>query len=494
VDPPKSLPQFPRYRVTQAISEGLLTQVYRGESEALGHTVVLKVLRSASGAASPLYRQFAAEARMLSSLQHPNLVRLHDFDPGGQGERPPFMALEFVDGADLASVLSVIQRLESEEVAMIAFEAAKGLAYAHSMGVVHRDFKPANVVIGSVSTASDSAPNDDSPPPICLKVLDFSSAYSGGDESADDISVGGTPAYMSPEQLLGEAVDHRSDQFALGIMMFQMLCGARPFDGEDGRPIVTRVRREPPRSFRSFGVTVPKAIERLILRCLSKRPIDRFAKTDEIVEVLSQFLTERGLANQSARILRRVLARAGFVEERARIRDPDEPPPPSFERQSPLRPRSVPLWHTLVVVTFVSVAMTSGGILFQWRLGRLGHAFSPSNQAILAPLESLPHAHLRIIARPWADISIDGRHLDVTPLPGPIPLASGKHLVVFKHPSTTEQRIVDLNENEVRTLRVDLAVPAPSYSDEFSLSPAPSAAPSKSGTETHSAIPSSLVP
>jgi serine/threonine-protein kinase len=477
------------YKIVAQLGAGITANVYRAESDGIGRTVVLKVLRSNAGRESVFHRRFEREARVLSALRHPGLIDLLDYDGGVAGERPPFMVLEHVAGATVRELLERLPRLDPEEAAAIALEVARALAYAHQSGVVHRDVKPANVLIGRSAHRTDGAPDDR----VVVKLLDFGVAHEGALPSDGDEAIG-TPAYMSPEQLLGELADHRSDQFSLGIVLYQMLAGGRPFDGEDGRPAIQRIRRDPPRAFRSVGVTVPRALERIVLRCLAKRPSDRFERTEELVTELSAFVETRlGRTDDLGAILRRPLARAGFLDERRSIREENPRPDPRSRREAPLRVRAVPLAPTLFGIGAASLAMIASGAIIQWRLG--GIRERPTSPVVADAKAATETGAVRVLARPWAEIVIDGRVIDVTPLARPIPLPPGRHLVVFRHPAATEKRLVDVVAGQTVTVEVVLPVAVSAPADEF-LPPSTSAQPSASASARppSSAVPSTLQP
>ena len=505
------------YRVLDVLGSGVVTNVYRAEAEAIGRVVALKVLRSTAGAESAFFRRFEREARLLASLHHPNLIELYDFDAGVAGQRPPYMVLEHVAGATLGEVLQKLKRLEPEEAAAIALEVARALAYAHAQGVVHRDVKPGNVLIGRTfarDSVAKTTSHDPAPHATVVKLVDFGIALdvprtdpgapsldpmSAADPNASDEAVG-TPAYMAPEQLLGEALDHRADQFAFGIVLYQMLAGVRPFDGDDGRPAIQRVRRDPPRPLRSLGIVAPRALERLVLRCLSKRPADRFGATDEIVDELQRFLEERNPTGTSdlAGMHRRVLARAGILDERRSLRE--EPAPGARPtRAAPLRVRAVPIAPTVIGIALSLVAMAAGGSVIQWRAGGIRSDRSSTTGAAPLPVDATGanHGALRVLVRPWAEVIVDGQSVDVTPFARPIRLRAGRHVVDLIHPSARERRIVDVRVGETATIDAILPVPAQPHLDEYTLgeaSASASAAPSSSIKPTPFGVASTLQP
>ncbi|MBI2392446.1 MAG: serine/threonine protein kinase [Deltaproteobacteria bacterium] len=496
-DKPVQQQRFGHYRVTNVLGTGFTTAVYRCESEGIGRPVVVKALRSTTGRESVFFRRFEREARLLASLRHPNVIELFDYDAGVAGERPPFMVLEHVEGATLREILDRTPRLEPEEAAAIALEIARGLAHAHARGVVHRDVKPANVLVGRSAVAAgprDSAPATD---PIVVKVLDFGVAqHDGGDVDGEAGEAIGTPAYMSPEQLLGETIDARSDQFALGIVLYQMLAGARPFDGDDGRPAIQRIRRDPPRPLERSGVTVPRALERVVVRLLAKRPSDRFERTEEVIAELAAFLEPRveSIADLSA-LHRRVLARAGVLDERRGLREEIVSQRVGAVRGGPIRVRAVPLAPTLIGVALALVAMAVGGTTIQARLGGIREKEAPrAAPSALGDPGALPDAaRIRVLVRPWAEVLVDGKRVDVTPLRQPIAVRPGRHVVLLQHPDATERRVVEVAPGQLVTVDVALPVAGANTADEFLPPPAqPPPSASVSAKPSGAPVPSTL--
>lgn len=476
--------KFGHYKVTGVLGTGVTTTVYRAEAEGIGRIVVLKVLRSTTGRESVFFRRFEREAKLLSSLRHPNLIELFDYDAGTAGERPPYMVLEHVDGASLLEVLQRAPKLEPEEAAAIALEVARALAHAHARGVTHRDIKPANILIGRTSANEDQKSDR-----VVVKLADLGVAGEANEESSEAL---GTPAYMSPEHLLGETLDHRADQFALGIVLYQMLAGARPFDGDDGRPAIQRIRRDPPRPFKNVGVVVPRNLERIVLRLLAKRPADRFERTDEVVAELSRFLESRvDQLDNLAAIHRRVLARGGVLDERKAIRE-EVVSRVSSMRAGPVRVRAVPLTPTVIGVAIAALAMIIGGTYIQVKMGGIREREAPKP---LMPVsaDATDTARIKVLVRPWAEVVLDGKKVDVTPLAHPLAVRPGRHVILLQHPSITERRVIDVGAGQVVTLDVALNVPSPNNADEFLPPPInPPSSASASSKPSAAPVPSTL--
>jgi serine/threonine-protein kinase len=226
-------PRIEGYRILEELGSGAVSTVFKAAQEPLGRVVAIKVLKTTINPSSPFAAQLEREAHVLGEIAHPNVVMLFDFV---KTESKMYLVLEYVDGVSLAAVLGKATRLAPEIVAAIGAEIARGLAHAHARGVVHRDIKPANVMLskrGEVKISDfgiaqrERLPSVDEP----LTRIDESAAF-------------GTPAYMSPEQILGEVVDARSDIFSLGVVLYQLVCGARP-------KCLARSRSDPPAASRA---------------------------------------------------------------------------------------------------------------------------------------------------------------------------------------------------------------------------------------------------
>jgi serine/threonine-protein kinase len=429
---------FGPYRVLGELGSGAVSTVYRAVQEPLGREVAIKALKSTISPSSPFAAQLEREARVLASLGHPNVVALHDF------VRTPtqmWLVLELVDGFGLATILGKRARFGTEFAAAIGLEVARALAHAHARGVVHRDVKPANVL---VSKAGE------------VKLVDFGIAQRERLPSADEPLVRptrseadaafGTPAYMSPEQILGEIVDSRSDVFSLGVMIYQLLAGSRPFDREgdsDRRAAAQRIRRDPAPPLRDRAPEVPRALERIVMRCLEKLPADRYASADEVADRLEAYVRSR-TSEKPSDIARRGLVVAGLLPGEA-----------STERWRIEEER--PIGGAFAGFAAIALVFGLGVGLAEWS-GRGARAAALAGSR---PLDLLPEhlARLRVVATPWAEVTVDGQRIDVTPIGRPIPLSAGTHFVVLTHPQATTpvKRSVTLAEGETATL--DVAMP-----------------------------------
>lgn len=259
-----------KYRVEQMIGEGGMGKVYRARQIALDKPVVLKVLRQSLLSDERTVARFQREAKAASRLNHANSISILDFGQSDDGSM--FIAMEFVSGRDLHQILSREWPLAESRVIRIISQVLSALADAHSAGVIHRDLKPENIMV-------EQRRNE----PDFVKVLDFGIAKiqdSTGDDGPALTRAGfvcGTPEYMSPEQARGGALDHRSDLYAVGVILYQLMSGVLPFESDSAVGFATKHLNEKPvaPSQKRPDVKISPALDALILRTLSKDPNDR---------------------------------------------------------------------------------------------------------------------------------------------------------------------------------------------------------------------------
>ncbi len=272
------------FRVIAPLGQGGMGVVYRAEDETLRRVVALKLLPDASGSDERRQR-FLREARSAAAITHPNVATVYQV---GEADGRVYIAMELVAGENLRERMAR-GRLDLETAKDLATQIARGLAAAHEQGIVHRDLKPENVMIT---------------PDGVVKLLDFGlaktaleSPASGKTEAAlaktetlvtsDEGRIMGTPEYMSPEQALGAPLDVRSDVFSLGIVLYEMLAGQRPFDGTTTGALLVAIARDTPRPLREVAPEVDEGLDAIVTRCLAKAPAERFASAGEIVNALS---------------------------------------------------------------------------------------------------------------------------------------------------------------------------------------------------------------
>jgi eukaryotic-like serine/threonine-protein kinase len=262
---------FGNYRVSELIGEGGMGVVYLAEHPGIGRRAAIKILRPGLTDNPEMTKRFFNEARAANAIRHPGIVEVYDCGTLASGTS--YIVMELLEGENLAARLRRLGRLPAPEARRIAAQTASALAAAHAAGIVHRDLKPDNLYL--VPDERDAALE-------LVKVLDFGIAKLGQQASNTSSvrtrtgSVMGTPAYMSPEQCRGtREIDHRTDIYALGVIMFEMLCGRPPFVSEGFGEIIHLHISAPPPSPRTINAAVPEDLERLILWCLAKEPAER---------------------------------------------------------------------------------------------------------------------------------------------------------------------------------------------------------------------------
>ncbi|HUP19456.1 MAG TPA: protein kinase [Gemmatimonadota bacterium] len=285
------------YEILGAIGAGGMGEVHRARHEKLRREVAIKVLPTALAADRVGLARFEREARTASALNHPNIVTIYDI---GEHDGTTYIAMELVEGRTLRDLIAGDQ-LPMDRVVGIATQTADGLAKAHAAGIVHRDIKPANVMV-----------TDDG----VVKILDFGLAKPLTTPAGMGITrstlttagegiIAGTPHYMSPEQWAGGSVDHRSDQFAFGVLLYEMACGVPPFDGPSVNAVMTAILTRDTPSMKGLRPDAPAALGRIVARCLEKDPGDRFASTADLTTALRAWQERRVRTQDGLRSLLR---------------------------------------------------------------------------------------------------------------------------------------------------------------------------------------------
>jgi serine/threonine-protein kinase len=422
--------------VLEKVKSGPVTDVYRAVQEPLGRPVVIKALGSSILPSSPFAATLEREARLLAQLSHPNVLTLHDFVR--RNDRM-WLVLEHVDGWTLRQIREKLRNLPQIAAAYVGCAVAAALAHAHERGVVHRDVRPENVLIsrdGEVKL-SEFAVATDERLPTAPEILDGSVHHA-------------SLAYASPEQVLGEAPDPRSDLFSLGVVLFELVAGQLPFGvGDEGS--ARRIRDEPAPPLTRFVPDIVPAFDRAVQRCLQKLPGDRFQSAMELSAALEASVTEMGGGARAS--LLAALVEAGF----------DARAPSGGSAKRPKETRSGPNLTrvSLVLASFAVLAVVGGAaIQLSFRAAREGGGERPRQGRLeLAPEES---GYLRVVADPWAHVIVDGQKLETTPFAKPIPLSAGTHYVRLEHPRAPEERrTIHLIAGETIVLDVSMKVDRP---------------------------------
>ena len=275
------------YTVRDLLGAGAVGEVWRATDERLNRDVAIKLLLPHHSGNPQRARRFAEEARTAGSLNHPNILSVYDV---GEHAGVPFIVSEYVDGETLRMRLKR-GPLSIDSAAGVALQMARGLSAAHARGIIHCDLKPDNVFI-----RADGG----------VKILDFGLAQLKTAAALSDLpdvtasSLAGTAGYIAPEQVLGQAADVRSDLFALGVTMFEMLSGARPFGGDSVVETLNATLMLAPADLRAVRPDVPAPVSRIVMRLLERAPESRFQSAEELVQALEETTTAAKFSSQRA--------------------------------------------------------------------------------------------------------------------------------------------------------------------------------------------------
>ncbi|MDY0000045.1 MAG: serine/threonine-protein kinase [Polyangia bacterium] len=270
-----------RYLIKEKLGEGGMGVVYRAEHTLMRKEMAVKVLLPQFGSYEGITKRFHREAQSASRLDHPGIIHINDFGETADGML--FIAMELLSGRSLTEIIKKEAPLAVDRAVRIALQLCLALDHAHAQGIVHRDLKPDNVMLAAKGEAED-----------IVKVLDFGIAkITEGEGSAEALTeaglVFGTPEYLAPEQAAGQAADPRADLYALGIILYEMLAGERPFTAPTKLELLGKHIHEKPTPLRKAkpDLGIPAELDRVVLRILEKRPEDRFQSAAEIFEAIS---------------------------------------------------------------------------------------------------------------------------------------------------------------------------------------------------------------
>ena len=264
-------PRFGKYEVLEPLGQGGFGTVYLGRDPALKRLVAIKIC---SALDPHLRKRFAREAEVAASLQHPSITTVFDF---GEQDGSPYLVQEFLSGEDLSAKIARREPRSRKRKLRYLLDIARGLDYAHSRGIVHRDVKPANIRVLDDDRA---------------KIMDFGIAKLLHAESqlTNTGMTMGTAGYLPPEQIRGEPVDQRADIFSFGVLAYELMAGQRPFPGDDISAVLHRILNVEPRPMSDLWPDCPPALASLLRRCLAKRPSDRCSAFGEVIQSLEPML------------------------------------------------------------------------------------------------------------------------------------------------------------------------------------------------------------
>jgi serine/threonine protein kinase len=275
-----------RYEILDELGRGGMGVVYRAKDPSIGRTVAVKTIRLSEEGTGMSHAQlvecFQTEARAAGLLTHPNIVVIYDV---GESEGVYYITMELVNGKSLQSMLDAGEKFSLPRLLRIMEQVCSALQFAHDHSVVHRDIKPANIMLA----------RDD-----FVKITDFGTAKIMQYGASQQTSAMGTPGYMSPEQIKGKAVDGRTDVFSLGVMLYEMTTGQKPFRGQDVATILYHILNEEPVPPQQVNPNIPLGVSSTILKALTKSPHLRYENCRELLEDLKHYRPVEKHANANA--------------------------------------------------------------------------------------------------------------------------------------------------------------------------------------------------
>ncbi|PWB47073.1 MAG: serine/threonine protein kinase [Nitrosomonadales bacterium] len=412
-----------RYEIISEIGQGAMGVVYRALDPLLERTVAIKTisLDLSKDEFEEFEQRFYREAKSAGRLNHPNIVTIHDV---GNTGNLAYMAMEFLEGAELRDIMDAGAQLDLDRIVEITSQVADGLAFAHEHGVVHRDIKPSNIMILKNGVA---------------KITDFGIALIPSSSRTMAGVVLGSPKYMSPEQVIGQDVDRRSDIFSLGVMLYEMLTGRPPFSGDNISAIMYRILNEMPVAPVTLKPGLPEIFNYIVAKALAKHPDDRYQSADEMAEDLRSYRTLQTPLNFYAA----TDGKPRTLERRSKPRPLDE--------QTLLMATSAagsaemqPWWKRPLVLGAGAIFLLAGIFILSReeppRQEQIqGTAAKPEVKAEkLAspspPMPAQPQGTLALAVTPWGEIYVDGKPEGVSPPLNELKLAAGKHTIEIRNP------------------------------------------------------------
>jgi beta-lactam-binding protein with PASTA domain len=344
-----------RYVIKRKLGSGGMADVYLAEDQELGRRVALKLLNDRHAADDQFVERFRREAQSAAGLNHPNIVSIFD---RGRAEGTYYIAMEYLDGRTLKELLVRNGPTPIPIAIDYARQILGALSFAHRNGIIHRDIKPHNIVVGGDGR---------------LKVTDFGIARSGASQMTEAGSIVGTAQYLSPEQARGAPVDPRSDLYSLGIVLYEMLTGNVPFTGDTPVEIAMKHLSQIPEPPSRERPEVPHDLDAVVMRALSKEPDQRYGSTEEMDADLARVARGVAVAPETEDAMTQVLSGVGATTAQTMITRPravaPPPAPPSYRTPGPYYdyeepPRRRSIWPWLLALGLIIAGGIGGWFLY----------------------------------------------------------------------------------------------------------------------------------
>ena len=305
----RDLTEVGKYQIQDLVGEGAMGVVYKALDPVLNRHVAIKVMGDAISRDDELRDRFLREARAAGSLQHPNVITIYDF---GDVDGHPYIAMEYVEGIDLEDLLRSGTPLSLDSKLGIMIDVLNGLAYAHKRGVVHRDIKPANIRVDEEGHA---------------RIMDFGIAHLNSSAMTKMTRTGimlGTPNYMAPEQITGQEITAKTDIFAAGAVLYEILTNARPFQADTLHAVLYKITSEKPPALATLLPGLPASLDDVISKALAKEPNERFGSATEMANELARVRATLSQAPTSAMSLHATIERMRTTGEQLRVKEERE--------------------------------------------------------------------------------------------------------------------------------------------------------------------------
>jgi eukaryotic-like serine/threonine-protein kinase len=342
-----------RYRIERKLGAGGMADVYLAEDQELGRRVAIKILNGRHANDGQFIERFRREAKNAAALNHPNIVSIYD---RGEAEDTYYIAMEFLDGRTLKELIVGHGQAPVRVAVEYARQILSALRFAHRHGIVHRDIKPHNVLVDREGR---------------VKVTDFGIARAGTSQMTETGSIVGTAQYLSPEQARGGEVDQRSDLYSLGVVLYELLTGKTPFEGDTPVEIAMKHLSNTPQAPSELRSDIPPELDMVVLRALAKDPEERYQSADEMEGDLDRVARGAPVAAATVDAATQVLSRptpatAAAATAATMIAPPSRvPPPPIVEEEVAEEGGGRPWWPWALAAGFVILALVAGYFVWQ---------------------------------------------------------------------------------------------------------------------------------
>jgi eukaryotic-like serine/threonine-protein kinase len=336
-----------RYRILRKLGTGGMANVYLAEDEVLGRRVAIKILNDRHAGDDQFVERFRREAKNAAGLSHPNIVSIYD---RGEAEGTYYIAMEYLDGRSLKELIVARGPAPVNVAIDYARQILAAIRFAHRHGIVHRDIKPHNVLVDGEGR---------------LKVTDFGIARAGASQMTEAGSIIGTAQYLSPEQAKGAPVDQTSDLYSVGVVLYELLTGVVPFNGETPVEIAMKHLSSPPEAPSARRAEIPRELDYIVLRALAKDPSDRYQSAEEMDADLARVSRGTGVSPATEEAATAIIARpppTAVTEITSRPPGVPYAPPAAYYDYDEPRRRAV--WPWFVALLFVAAAIVGGYFLY----------------------------------------------------------------------------------------------------------------------------------